>query len=183
MTEEKKIKEIEEKKPTEKKVEEKKEIKPVKKIEETQPEAHEAFARIENAPISTKASVEICSFIRNRELSKAKKLLQQVLNKKIAVPYKRYNRDVGHKPGKIASGRYPEKATKEILKLLNLAQTNAENKGLDGENLVITEIVANKGYQQAHYGRKRSRSFKRTHVNVFVKEIEKWLKDKYYPRK
>jgi len=173
MTEEKKTKEVEEKKITEKKVEEKKEIKPVKKTEETQPEAHEAFARIENAPISTKASVEICSFVRNRELSKAKKLLQQVLTKKIAVPYKRYNRDVGHKPGNIAAGRYPEKATKEILKLLNLVQANAENKGLDGENLVITEIVANKGYQQAHYGRKRSRAFKRTHVEVFVKEIEK----------
>ena len=180
MTEDKKTKEVEEKKTTEKKVEEKKETKEIKKTgekkvekEEIQPEAHEAYCCAKNLPVSTKASVEICSFIRGKELEKAKKLLQQVIDKKIAVPYKRYNRDVGHKPGKIAAGRYPEKACKEILRLLNLVQANAENKGLDRENLIITEIMANRGYQQAHYGRKRSRKFKRTHFDIFVKEIEK----------
>ena len=176
MTEENK--KPEEKKPvTEKKPEPKKEEKPKVEKKEIQPGAHEAFARLENIPVSTKHSVEICSFLRGKELEKAKRLLQQVIDKKMAVPFKRYNRDVGHKPG-IAAGRYPEKATKEILKLLNLVQANAENKGLDRENLIISEIIANKGYQQMHYGRKRSRKFKRTHIEVSVQEIEKWLKDK-----
>ena len=144
----------------------KQEKKPFQKKEE----AHEACARLDNVSISTKDSIEICNFIRYKPLIKAKQMLQKVLEKKIAVPFKRYNLDLGHKPG-IASGRYPEKPIKEILKLLDLVQANAENKGLDGENLVITKLIANKGLHQMHYGRKRSRRFKRTHLEIFVKEI------------
>ena len=64
-----------------------------------------------NLQISTKQSVEICNFIRNKSLKVAKNMLNSVVNKKIAVPYKRYRRDVGHKAG-MASGRYPITASK-----------------------------------------------------------------------
>ena len=76
--------------------------------------AHFATVNAYALSISTKQSVEIASFIRNRKISQAKSLLSEVINKKRAVPFKRYNRDTGHKPGKIASGRYPEKASKEF---------------------------------------------------------------------
>jgi large subunit ribosomal protein L22 len=131
---------------------------------------HIAIARMLNLPISTKQSVEIASFIRNKTTEKAKQLLNRVLEKKTAVPFKRYNRDVGHKPGKIASGRYPQKATKEFLKLINLVEANAENKGLDTKNLVIFDIRANQGEQVLHFGRHRGRKMKRTHLTIAVKE-------------
>ncbi len=122
--------------------------------------------------ISTKQCVEICSFIRNKNLLKTQKVLEEVIKKKIAVPYKRYNRDTGHKPG-IAAGRYPVKATTEILKLLKSVQSNAEDKGLDTNLLSITKSIANKGSDQWHAGRKRRRRMKRTHIQLEVSEIEK----------
>ena len=80
--------------------------------------------------ISTKESIEICNFIRNRNLGKARQLLEQVLKQKIAVPYKIFNTDTGHKPG-IAAGRYPRNASIAIIGLLNSVEANAENMGLN----------------------------------------------------
>jgi len=134
--------------------------------------AHFATVNAYALSISTKQSVEIASFIRNRKISQAKSLLSEVINKKRAVPFKRYNRDTGHKPGKIASGRYPEKASKEFIKLLSALEANAEYKGLDSKNLVISEVIANKGTQQLHPGRHRGRVMKRTHIKIVAKEVE-----------
>jgi large subunit ribosomal protein L22 len=133
---------------------------------------HFATAKSLNLPISTKQSYEIANFLRRKKLSTAKKLLEQVLKKKIAVPYKRYNRDTGHKPG-IASGRYPEKASKALLMLLDSVEANADNKGLDTENLIISELRSTQGTQQWHAGRLRRRRMKRTHLYVRVEESEK----------
>ena len=63
-----------------------------------------------NLPISTKVCYEIANAIRGRNVNKAIAFLERVVNMKEAVPYKRYNGDVGHKPGKMAAGRYPIKA-------------------------------------------------------------------------
>jgi large subunit ribosomal protein L22 len=150
-----------------KKVEEKKIIK--KKKREKEKKAHFARFKAINLPISTKVSVEICGYLRNRPLEKAKAILNQVINKKMAIPYKRYNRDVGHKPG-IAAGRYPEKAAKHILKVLNAAEAAAENKGLDAKNLIIYDLKANLGTRQQHYGRAIRTQMKRTHIEIGVKE-------------
>jgi large subunit ribosomal protein L22 len=170
MTEEKKPKEqekVETKKETPKKEEPKKQ--PEKKLEDKQ--EHFAIAKAINVAISTKQSVEISNFIRKKHIQKAKMLLQEVLDRKKAIPFKRYNRDMGHKPGKIAAGRYPEKSVNEFLRLLNTVQANAENKGLDTKILIIEEIKADKGPQQWHYGRLRRRKMKNT--NLFVKVMEK----------
>lgn len=120
-------------------------------------------------PISTKHSIEICNFIRGKPLAKAKMLLENVIAKKTAVPFRRFSRSVGHKK-KIGAGRYPEKACREILKLLNAAEANAQFKGLGVGSLVISELIANKASRPWHYGRQRRRKAKRTHIRVVVKE-------------
>jgi len=121
-------------------------------------------------PISTKHSIEICSFIRNMNLVKAKDLLKEVIEEKKAIPFKRHRGDVGHKKGKIGSGRYPKKASLEIIKLLTNIETNAQFKGLNTTNLFIKHIFANKASRQWHYGRKRRRKMKRTHIEIIVEE-------------
>lgn len=121
-------------------------------------------------PISTKHSVEVCSFIRNKKLDLAIKQLKEVVDGKRAIPYKRYTRDLGHKKG-MASGRYPKNTCKEIIKLLESVKANAEDKGL-GENLVIKHISANSASRPWHYGRKRRRKTKRTHIKVILEEVE-----------
>ena len=132
---------------------------------------HIATAKAYNLPISLKKSIEICDFIKYKGLKKAQIILNNVIDKKIAVPFKRYNMDTGHKPG-IAAGRYPKKASSEILKLLNSAEANAENKGLDTEKLVISKLIANKGNKMFHPGRHRGIKMKRTHLEVKLEEAQ-----------
>lgn len=121
-------------------------------------------------PISTKHSIEICNFIRNKNLSKARDLLKEVIELKKTIPFKRFTGDVGHKKGKIGPGRYPKKASIEIIKLLNTAEANAQFKGLNTSNLVIKHICANKASTPWRYGRQRRRKMKRTHVEIIVEE-------------
>lgn len=129
-----------------------------------------------NLPISLKQSVEICSFIKNKTTAKAKSQLQQVIKKKLAIPFKRYNKDLAHKPG-MASGRYPEKASIYFTKLLNSLEANAEFKNLS-TNLIITYASASKGNSQFHFGRQRRRKMKRTHIEIRAIEKEPEEKSK-----
>jgi len=121
-------------------------------------------------PISTKQSVEICNLIRRRPLAKAKKRLIDAINKKSAIPFKRYNDNIAHKKGNIAAGKYPGKACSHILKLLDVVEANAQFKGLNTSNLMIVHVCAHKAASQWHYGRQRRRKMKRTTVEVVVKE-------------
>lgn len=124
-------------------------------------------------PISTKKTVELCNFIRGRGVSKVLRLLEGVVNEKVAVPFRRYGKGgTGHKPG-IGPGKYPKKACLEFIKLLKQAEANAKVKGLDTTKLVITAVVAKKGAQSWHFGRQRRVRMKRTHVEVVVAEAAK----------
>lgn len=120
-------------------------------------------------PISRKKSIEVCNFIRKKELSQAKKILERVIEQKQAIPYRRFNKDTGHKPG-IGPGRYPVKTCQEIKTLLERVEASAEQKGLDTKLLVITHISAQSGGSRMHYGRQRRRKMKRTHIEVVVEE-------------
>ena len=140
------------------------------KQETKQGSEHFATARSTNLPISTRHSVEIARFIRNKPVTKAKNLLNLVLEKKVAVPYVRYNTHVAHKKGKIAAGKFPQNATKHFLKLIDSAQANAENKGLDVKKLVITEVVPTMGTRELHHGRQIRRMMKKTHLRIKVEE-------------
>ena len=120
-----------------------------------------------NLGISTKVSIEIANHLRGRSTAKAKKILENVLQKKEAIPFKRFTDGVGHKTG-IGPGRYPQKASKEFLKLIKQAEANAQAKGL-GEELKIIHLAANKAAKQMKQGRKE---FKRTHLQIIVQEQE-----------
>ncbi len=120
-------------------------------------------------PVSLKHSVEICAFIKNKGVSDAKKILLGVIDKKTAIPYRRYDSDLGHKKS-TGPGRYPEKTSKEIIKLIENVEANAQFKGLNTSNLVITHISANKAGKAWHYGRKSRRKMKRTNIEICVEE-------------
>ena len=123
-------------------------------------------------PISFKQSVEVCRFIKNKNVTDAKKMLKRVLEKKQAVPFSRYNFDLGHKK-KIGPGRYPERTSEELIKLIEDVEANAQFKGLNTSNLVITHISAHKAGKAWHYGRQSRRKMKRTNVEIVVEEKAK----------
>lgn len=129
--------------------------------------AHEARVIGRSLPVSTKHVIEISKFIRGRTVEQSKALLQRVLEFKTAIPYKKFGA-AGHKPG-IGSGRYPQKATKEVLKLLNSLEANAQNKGLDTKTIYIKTIMPNRGETQPRYGRNRGTA-KRTHLTIIAEE-------------
>ena len=135
-------------------------------------------------PISTKHAVEICNFIKGKSLQESKRMLENVMKKKIAVPFKRFNRNVGHKPGRMAAGRYPYMASSMVLDLLASLEANAQNKGLDTNTLYLTSLIPNKASRPMHFGRQRRRKMKRTHIRIIAEEkkAEKKVQQKAPPQ-
>jgi large subunit ribosomal protein L22 len=97
--------------------------------------------------ISPKAAVEICRKLRGMRLDSAKELLEAVAKKKRAIAYRRYHKEVPHRSldeGWYA-GRYPVKAAKHFLFLLEELEANAEYKGLDVDRLRIVHAATQRG--------------------------------------
>src|SRR3989304_10559272 len=107
----------------EKKEEIKMESKPeVKKIEAKKVKKTEAVVRGLGIPISSKQSFAISKFIKNKEITKAIKELEEILLHKRALPMKG---EIPHRKGPIMSGRYPKNAIQAFLKLLKSLGSNA----------------------------------------------------------
>jgi len=133
-------------------------------------------------PISYKTSYEICNFIRHKNIADAKNILLRVTEQKVAVPFKRFNADLSHKT-KIGPGSYPEKASLELIKLLESVEANAQFKGLSTSNLIIVHMSAHKAGKAWHYGRFSRRRMKRTHVEICVEEKTKKSEEKQAKQK
>ncbi len=130
----------------------------------------EATASGSNLPLSYKNIAMVGDFIRGRTVEKAKWLLQRVMEKKVAVPYTKFNMDRGHKKGEIAAGRYPIKTAAEVLNLLKSAESNAINMGMNASNLVVSRFIGNKGSTSWRSGRKRRIQAKTAHIELFLAE-------------
>ena len=126
--------------------------------------------------MSAKTSFNICNAIRNKPLLRAKTIIQNAVTMKIAIPITRYNMDLGHKKG-MAAGSYPVKAGIEFLKLLNSLQANAENKGLNVNNLYIVHAKADRAETRWRLGRKGRAKAKTTHVELIAEEKQAVTKE------
>jgi large subunit ribosomal protein L22 len=105
-------------------------------------------ASLREKSISHKHSREIAVAIKGMSIDKAREFLENVVSKKIAVPYRRYNNEVAHRSNirdGFSSGRFPKKAATEFLKLLDNLESNAEYKGMDLDRLRIISAVVHKG--------------------------------------
>ena len=121
--------------------------------------------------ISRKHAHEIASAIKGMKLENAREFLEDVAALKRAVPYKRYTRNVPHRKG-MCTGRYPQKAAKEFLRVLKNAESNATYKGLDSENLRITHIATKKGHSfRGAFPRAQGRATPKMHETVSVEMI------------
>ncbi|MCZ7398792.1 MAG: 50S ribosomal protein L22 [Candidatus Methanoperedens sp.] len=121
--------------------------------------------------ISKKHAHEIASAIKGMKLNKARGFLEDVSELKQAVPYKRYTRNIPHRKG-MCTGRYPQKAAKEFLKVLKNAESNATYKGLDPENMRITHIATKKGHTyMGQFKRAQGRASPKNHETVSVEMI------------
>jgi large subunit ribosomal protein L22 len=121
--------------------------------------------------ISKKHAHEIASAIKGMKLNKARVFLEDVSELKQAVPYKRYTRNIPHRKG-MCTGRYPQKAAKEFLRVLKNIESNATYKGLDPENMRITHIATKKGHTyMGQFRRAQGRASPKNHETVSVEMI------------
>jgi large subunit ribosomal protein L22 len=127
-------------------------------------------------PISPRHSIAICKYIRGWRLERAKDFLADVVKLKAAVPDRRYGGS-GHRRGKLGPGRYPEKAARQILKVLEGAEANAEYKGLVTEDMVVVHIAAHRGRAwEGRFARARGRATPKiretVNVEIILREAE-----------
>jgi large subunit ribosomal protein L22 len=127
--------------------------------------------------VSHKHAREVCKTIKGMMLTQAKKYLRDVIAKKKPVPFKRFKKKAGHRHGleKAYAGRYPVKAAKHILKVIEGAEANAENKGLDTDRLRIMHASAYPGmkvkrFMPRAHGRATPKFQILTHIEIALEE-------------
>jgi len=97
--------------------------------------------------ISPKHAREICRTLRGMRAKLARTYLEDVIALRRAIPFKRYRRNVAHRHGLVGwdAGRYPEKAAKAVLNVLDNALANAEYKGMESDKMRIFHAGTKKG--------------------------------------
>jgi len=138
-----------------------------------------ARAKANEVDISPKHAIEIARFIRRMNADDAIQYLEQVVDLKKAIPFRRFNKKVAHKRGltKWCGGRYPEKAARAYLRVLASVKKNAEYTGLDAANLKIVHVAANRGrgfdsMMPRAMGRATPKRRERVNIEIIVKEVE-----------
>ena len=127
--------------------------------------------------VSHKHAREVCRTIKGMTLTKAKAYLRDVMDKKKPVPFRRFKKKAGHRHGlqKSYAGRYPIKAAEKVLRVVEGAEANAENKGLDVDRLRILHAAAYPGIKikrftpRAH-GRTSPKYQTLTHIEIVLAE-------------
>jgi large subunit ribosomal protein L22 len=110
----------------------------------------------------------------------AKALLEDVIEGRKAIQYKRYVMAIAHKANSYprkGPGGYPRNVAKAVLKVLKSAQDNAEFKGLDSEHMRIVTIASHRGSvtegQKARaHGRATQWNEQTTNIEVVLQEVE-----------
>lgn len=128
-------------------------------------------ASLREVDVSPKFSREVCKAIVGLTLEEAKKLMEDVINKKRMIPYRRYRKKRAHKRSVRGPGGYPIKIAKKMLKLLESLEANAEFKGLPPERIKIIHAAAHKGrtikkYIERAFG--RASPYNKTLVHIEV---------------
>lgn len=156
-----------------------------------------ATARSVQVDMHVKHCFEVCRAIKNKTAGEAIAFLNQVLKidsnradvrrKAAAVPFrlgsgnKRKRRSgpsmVGHRKGGIGPGRFPVKASREIIKVIESAIENAryQYEDIDAEEMLITHIAAHRGrIRKGWIPRARGRATPSNHYQV---NLEVFLED------
>jgi large subunit ribosomal protein L22 len=138
-----------------------------------------AKAKANELNMSPKHSIEIATFIRHQRVNDAIAYLNDVVGLKKAIPFRRFNRNVAHKrglPGNWDAGRYPVKASKAYIRVLESVKKNAEYIGLDTDNLEIIHVSANRGRAQKSFfpramGRATPKVRETVNLEIVVREV------------
>jgi len=143
--------------------------------QETDPETTSKAIGLEQS-VSPKHCREVCKMLPGMKVEDAKMYLKGVIDLKTPVPYTRFKMYMSPKP-KVGPGRYPKKAAKAILRVLESAQSNAEYKGLDAENMKVKVASASRGRIEKSYmpraqGRSTPWNEQTTNIEIVLEEVK-----------
>jgi|ERR1051325_5450993 large subunit ribosomal protein L22 len=129
-------------------------------------------------PVKPKFAMNVCKAIKGKSVKQAKTFLENVVVLKAAVPFRVHKTNIKHRKGGIGPGKYPVRAAAAILRVLKDAESNAEYKGLDPENMVIWHTVAHKarslpGTMPRAQGRATQWDKQCSHIEIVLKNREK----------
>ena len=134
-------------------------------------QANEAKAVGRGLPISYKSSVEVCRSLRGKDIERAKRILDDAIDLRQAIPFKRYYEEIAHNKN-VGPGKFPVKVCEHIRSVIESAETNAQLKGLSTATLTIKHIAAQSGGKVFHHGR-NGRQGKNCHIEVVLAEGQK----------
>jgi large subunit ribosomal protein L22 len=136
-----------------------------------------AKAMLRERHMSHKHSKEIAREIKGMIAGDAVEYLEAVVEGERSVPFKSHNSGVGHRNDIEGwdAGRYPEKASKEFLNLLENATNNADHQGFDGETMTIEHVAAHKvgespGQKSRAFGRASPWNTPQVDVELILRE-------------
>jgi len=148
-------------------------------------QAKSVFAKASMLRVHFKNTREAAAAIKGMTLRRAQKYLQDVIDKKTAVPFRRYKYGIGRhsqcnaflKQHHASIGRFPKKSCEYLLDLLRNAESNAEFKSLDAEQLRIFHIQVNKAPKMRRrtyraHGRINPYMSNPCHIEVILTEQE-----------
>ncbi|WP_435349755.1 50S ribosomal protein L22 [Haloarchaeobius sp. HRN-SO-5] len=129
--------------------------------------------------MSHKHSKAIARAIKGETVGEAREYLEAVVAGERSVPFKQHNSGVGHRSDIDGwdAGRYPEKASKAFIELLDNVQANADHQGFDGETMEIVHVAAHKvgespGRKPRAMGRASAWNTPQVDVELIVEEVE-----------
>eukprot|EP01026_Neomeris_dumetosa_P013276 TRINITY_DN14642_c0_g1_i4.p2 TRINITY_DN14642_c0_g1~~TRINITY_DN14642_c0_g1_i4.p2 ORF type:complete len:189 (-),score=22.89 TRINITY_DN14642_c0_g1_i4:225-791(-) len=111
-------------------------------------------ARGSDLRVSFKNTREAAKAIKGMDLTQAKQYLEDVLEHKRCIPYRRFCGSMGrtaqakNEGSTTGQGRWPKKSCEVLLSMLKNAESNAETKGLDVEELYVSHIQVNQAQKQ-----------------------------------
>ncbi|EQD51434.1 Ribosomal protein L22/L17, eukaryotic/archaeal [mine drainage metagenome] len=133
-----------------------------------------ARARGVELPISPKKTYEVLNAIRGLPLERARTVLEDAVELRRAIPFRRYNQETSHKRG-VGPGRFPKKVAKNVLQILRNAESNAEYESLDTDRLYVKVAASSRGrilkasMPRAH-GRATPWNEQTTHIEIVLAE-------------
>jgi len=149
-----------------------------------------AKARGSDLRVHFKNTRETAQAIKKMSLARAVQYLKNVLDHKEIVPFRRFMGGVGrHAQAKVhgaSQGRWPKKSAEFLIQLLRNAESNAEYKGLDTDNLIVDHIQVNRAPKMRRrtyraHGRINPYMSSPCHIEVVLAENEEQIKVKATP--
>jgi len=129
-----------------------------------------AKAKKTSEAVSPKKTMETCRAIRGMKVDKAIKYLEEVIEGEKHVPYTKHRKKMPHQK-KGSPGGYPKKSAEKVKETIKSALNNAENQGLDTENMKIVHSAAHKTISiRKPPGKLRNKSTKLTNIEIILKQ-------------